>query len=139
MLPLGTNRAASLPTMAAARASSFFTVGSSPKTSSPTSASAIAWRMAGVGCVTVSERKSMRVRFDFSVVGKDVYMVAVGVFNVSPRRFCGDRTPVRVSVGVRLIAHKGGGRQGARRGRGRSRGRGNVGAGQFGDQRRDHG
>ena len=43
----------------AARASSSLTVGSSPKTSSPTRASAIARRMAAVGWVTVSERRSM--------------------------------------------------------------------------------
>ena len=36
------------------------TVGSSPKTSSPTSASAMARRIAGVGLVTVSERRSMK-------------------------------------------------------------------------------
>ena len=36
------------------------TVGSSPKTSSPTSASAIARRIAGVGWVTVSLRRSIR-------------------------------------------------------------------------------
>src|SRR4029079_16679649 len=36
------------------------TVGSSPKTSSPSSASAIARRISGVGCVTVSERRSIR-------------------------------------------------------------------------------
>ena len=40
-------------------ASSRLTVGSSPKTSSPTSASAMARRMAGVGRVTVSERRSI--------------------------------------------------------------------------------
>src|SRR6185312_5175444 len=58
IVPLGTNRAASLPIMAAARCSSLFTVGSSPYTSSPTSASAIAARIAAEGRVTVSLRKS---------------------------------------------------------------------------------
>ena len=42
----------------AASASSAMTVGSSPQTSSPTSASAIARRISGVGRVTVSERRS---------------------------------------------------------------------------------
>ena len=39
------------------------TVGSSPNTSSPTSASAIAFRMAGVGLVTVSDLRSIGGRF----------------------------------------------------------------------------
>jgi hypothetical protein len=42
MVPLGHNSAVSLPSMAATRSSSRRTVGSSPKTSSPTSALAIA-------------------------------------------------------------------------------------------------
>ena len=58
--PLATNSPASLPRSEAARSSSSMTVGSSPNTSSPTSASAIARRMAGVGLVTVSLRRSMR-------------------------------------------------------------------------------
>ena len=37
-----------------------FTVGSSPYTSSPTSAAAIAIRISGVGRVTVSDRKSIK-------------------------------------------------------------------------------
>ncbi len=56
--PEGTYTAASLPSIAATSASSAITVGSSPQTSSPTSASAIARRISGVGRVTVSERKS---------------------------------------------------------------------------------
>ena len=48
-MPLATNRPASLPVSSAARSSSAMTVGSSPKTSSPTSASAIARRISGVG------------------------------------------------------------------------------------------
>ena len=44
--------------MRAVSASSAITVGSSPQTSSPTSASAIARRISGVGRVTVSERRS---------------------------------------------------------------------------------
>ena len=43
---------------AATRFWSFITVGSSPKTSSPTSACAMAWRMPSKGAVTVSERMS---------------------------------------------------------------------------------
>src|SRR5215813_512188 len=58
MQPVGTNIAASLPKISAARASSRFTVGSSLYTSSPTSAAAIAWRISDVGFVTVSLRKS---------------------------------------------------------------------------------
>src|SRR4051812_13589868 len=58
IVPDGQNSAASCPNGAATSASSAFTVGSSPKTSSPTSASAIAARIAGVGRVTVSERRS---------------------------------------------------------------------------------
>src|SRR5262245_40773167 len=59
MVPDGTKRAASLPSRAATRSCRRRTVGSSPKTSSPTSAAAMAARMPGVGLVTVSLRKSM--------------------------------------------------------------------------------
>ena len=59
MVPLATNMAASLPILSAAISSRRLTVGSSPKTSSPSSASAIARRISGVGCVTVSLRKSI--------------------------------------------------------------------------------
>src|SRR5271170_5098749 len=59
MVPEGTNRAASLPSSSAVVRSSSATVGSSPKTSSPTSASAMALRIAGVGLVTVSLRRSI--------------------------------------------------------------------------------
>lgn len=58
MVPVGTNRAASLPSSAAMRDSSSFTVGSSPNTSSPTSASAMARRMPSLGLVSVSDRRS---------------------------------------------------------------------------------
>src|SRR3990170_8625275 len=58
IVPDGTNKAASLPRRSAANAWSRLTVGSSPKTSSPTSARAIASLIAGVGWVTVSERRS---------------------------------------------------------------------------------
>ena len=60
IVPEATNRPASLPSSSAARSSRAMTVGSSPKTSSPTSASAIARRMAGDGFVTVSLRRSIR-------------------------------------------------------------------------------
>src|SRR5690606_15508305 len=59
MVPEGTNSAASFPSRAAAISCSRLTVGSSPYTSSPTGALAIAWRMASVGCVTVSDRRSI--------------------------------------------------------------------------------
>ena len=58
IVPLGTNTAASFPKISAMRRSNASTVGSSPKTSSPTSASAIALRMRAVGFVTVSDRRS---------------------------------------------------------------------------------
>src|SRR6266508_4641330 len=48
-----------LPTIAAHRSSRLLTVGSSPYQSSPTSASAMARRIASVGLVTVSERRSI--------------------------------------------------------------------------------
>src|SRR6267143_1264774 len=54
MHPVGTNSAASFPKISAARFSSWLTVGSSPYTSSPTSATAIARRISGVGRVTSS-------------------------------------------------------------------------------------
>src|SRR5213082_2800527 len=58
MVPEATKTAPSLPRREAAIASSRWTVGSSPHTSSPTSARAIASRIAGVGRVSVSERRS---------------------------------------------------------------------------------
>ena len=59
MVPEATKRPASLPSSSAARSSRALTVGSSPKTSSPSSAAAMARRIAGVGWVTVSERRSI--------------------------------------------------------------------------------
>src|SRR5947207_3849719 len=61
-IPLATYTAASLPTISAERRSSRLTVGSSPYWSSPTSASAIARRIAGVGTVKVSLRSSIVFR-----------------------------------------------------------------------------
>src|SRR5215471_4561910 len=58
IVPVATKTAASLPIADAARASRRLMLGSSPKTSSPTSASAIARRMSGPGMVSVSERRS---------------------------------------------------------------------------------
>src|SRR5438045_3347912 len=60
IVPVGVQMAASLPNMAATLSCSRLMVGSSPNTSSPTSASAMALRMPGPGLVTVSLRKSMR-------------------------------------------------------------------------------
>src|SRR5688572_6511885 len=59
MVPEGTNSARSLPSSSATRSSSARTLGSSPYTSSPTSAAAITRRISAVGRVTVSERKSI--------------------------------------------------------------------------------
>src|SRR5689334_15221517 len=59
MVPLGTKSAASLPRSVATVSSSFRTVGSSPYTSSPTSALAMASRIAREGRVTVSLRRSI--------------------------------------------------------------------------------
>lgn len=64
MVPVGSSRPASLPNIVATRVSSALTVKSSPNTSSPTSAAAIAARICGVGRVTVSERKSRRIALD---------------------------------------------------------------------------
>src|SRR5574344_469033 len=58
MVPEGTKRAASFPRSSAAFSWSLLTVGSSPKRSSPTSASAMAFLILSVGRVTVSLRKS---------------------------------------------------------------------------------
>ena len=58
--PVGVNRPASWPSSPATRSSRARTVGSSPKTSSPTSAWAMAWRIAWVGLVSVSDSRSAR-------------------------------------------------------------------------------
>jgi hypothetical protein len=55
IVPLGRKTAASWPSRSATRSHSAITVGSANDCSSPTSASAIARRMAGVGRVWVSE------------------------------------------------------------------------------------
>src|SRR5680860_1106489 len=61
MVPEGTKIAASLPSRADTCSSRRFMVGSSPNTSSPTSARAIAFRISASGRVTVSLRRSMGV------------------------------------------------------------------------------
>jgi len=61
MVPLGNQSAACLPSSAATRSCSAFTVGSSPYWSSPTGAAAIAARISADGRVTVSERRSIDV------------------------------------------------------------------------------
>ena len=55
IVPLGRNTAASWPSRSATRSQSALTVGSRNDCSSPTSASAMARRIAGVGRVCVSE------------------------------------------------------------------------------------
>jgi hypothetical protein len=55
IVPLGRNTAASKPSSSATRSQSALTVGSANDCSSPTSAFAIASRIAGVGRVWVSE------------------------------------------------------------------------------------
>src|SRR5574341_1490010 len=59
MVPEGTNSAASFPSTCAAISCRRLTVGSSPNTSSPTSASAMARRIPAEGLVTVSLRRSI--------------------------------------------------------------------------------
>src|SRR5215475_13961021 len=61
MVPEGTYRAASFPSNRAVTSWRRLTQGTSPKTSSPTSASAMARRMPGDGLVTVSLRRSIMV------------------------------------------------------------------------------
>src|SRR5688572_27152261 len=58
-VPVGNSSAASKPNSAAACSCRRLTVGSSPKTSSPSGASIIARRMPAEGRVTVSERRSI--------------------------------------------------------------------------------
>src|SRR3979490_553469 len=59
MVPEGRNTAASWPSRSATRSHNRLTVGSSPICSSPTSARAIASRIAGVGRVCVSDSRLM--------------------------------------------------------------------------------
>src|ERR1700690_392875 len=59
IVPVGTNSADSLPNSSATLVCNELTVGSSPNTSSPTSAEIIARSISGVGFVTVSLLKSI--------------------------------------------------------------------------------
>src|SRR5687767_8150719 len=59
-VPVGTKRAASKPSISAICACSALTLGSSPNTSSPSGAASMASRIAAVGRVTVSLRRSTR-------------------------------------------------------------------------------
>src|SRR5690554_2598315 len=60
MVPLGRNKAASLPSRSATRAVNALTLGSSPSCSSPTGACAMACRIAWQGRVEVSLTRSTR-------------------------------------------------------------------------------
>src|SRR5579863_2349151 len=72
IVPDGTKMAASLPMRSAKTVSSLLTVGSSPYPSSPTSASAMARRIAGVGRVTVSLRRSTKPDPPVGAVAGDI-------------------------------------------------------------------
>src|SRR5215207_5406287 len=67
IVPEGAYRAASLPSRSATYSSNLFTVGSSPKTSSPTGASSIARRIPSVGRVSVSLRRSITTYLHYVV------------------------------------------------------------------------
>src|SRR5882762_2547411 len=91
MHPVGTNSAASFPKISAARVSSRFTVGSSPYTSSPTSAAAIAARISAEGRVNVSLRNSTAPATGlarFSSITTSV-LVSVATFLLFPVRLLG--------------------------------------------------
>src|SRR4029453_19084416 len=85
--------AASLPVTSAHRSWSRLTVGSSPYQSSPTSASAMAVRMAGVGRVTVSDRRSIGAVTEFPSIGPG----SAGAGGA----FAGHQIAVPVAEGVR--------------------------------------
>src|SRR5260370_634598 len=84
MQPEGTNSAASMPKISAARCSSRLTVGSSPYTSSPTSASAIARRISAVGRVTVSLRKSTTPSAGVTRSGSRITSIFISVATSTP-------------------------------------------------------
>src|SRR6266545_4637300 len=63
IVAVGRKSAASWPSSSAARRWSSFTVGSSRSCSSPTSAAAMAARISAIGCVAVSERRSITSPF----------------------------------------------------------------------------
>jgi hypothetical protein len=82
MVPLGQNRDASMPNMLDASFSSAFTVGSSPKTSSPTGAFDMAANILALGFVTVSDLKSImvaKIRLQ-TVIKSTFYAVFVAQF-----------------------------------------------------------
>jgi hypothetical protein len=72
IVPEDTKSAASFPVISATAASSRRTLGSSPNTSSPTSASAIARRIACVGRVTVSLRRSIGCAGGASAIARTI-------------------------------------------------------------------
>src|SRR4030043_293160 len=80
MVPDGTKRVASFPSILATLSWRALTVGSSPKTSSPTSASDIAFLMAGVGRVTVSLLRSIH----FFIFHLPRVFVSLRKYNFSP-------------------------------------------------------
>jgi hypothetical protein len=71
MVPEATNRPASLPINLATWRCNWSAVGSEPRTSSSTSAFAIAAPMLSVGLVTVSERRSTTRGVDFDSSGTE--------------------------------------------------------------------
>src|SRR5688572_2993572 len=79
-VPEGKSSAASKPKSSAARACRRFTLGSSPKTSSPSSASIIARRMPGEGRVTVSERRSTMAAMPRSLIAFLALLPAVAAW-----------------------------------------------------------
>src|ERR1700692_3197923 len=72
MVPLGTNTAAGLPSRGAISSSRRRTVGSSPQTSSPTSACAMAARIPSSGTVSVSLRRSTMPGADIALTLHDL-------------------------------------------------------------------
>src|SRR4051812_9148895 len=102
-VPEGKKRPASMPNRSAHASCRRFTVGSSANTSSPTSARAIASRMAGEGCVTVSLRRS--IFFTARILGTDPVIL---------RRDAGFRRQ-RAQRGRRIGAGSGVHRRGQRR------------------------
>src|SRR5947209_2086558 len=89
-VPLETKSAASLPAVSAESASRRCTVGSSFQTSSPTSASSMARRMAGVGRVKVSLRSSTLRRV----------VTAAGRLNDDLASYLDEAHPLQMTVDV---------------------------------------
>src|SRR5579859_2856614 len=104
IVPLGTYTAAALPTSAATRSSRSVTVGSSPHTSSPTSAAAIAARIPASGTVSVSLRRSTVTRASCGaapmvVVRDHARAIATGALG-AVQRLVGEREQLTGAVGV---------------------------------------